>query len=86
MVDPSDRPAADRDRVFFGATVDVEDEDGKTATYQIVGQDEIDLAKGRISYKSPLGRVLLKRRTGETVVFHRPSGEVELTILEVRWG
>lgn len=85
VVDPKDRPDAERDRVFFGATVDVEDEDGNTVTYQIVGEDEIDLAKGRISYKSPLGRTLLKRRAGDTVTFRKPSGETELTVLEVRW-
>jgi transcription elongation factor GreB len=85
VVVPADRPEGDRDRVFFGATVDVEDEDGKTATYQIVGEDEIDLARGRISYKSPLARTLLKRRTGETVLFRKPSGEVELTVVRVRY-
>ncbi len=86
VVDPSDRPAGDRARAFFGATVDVEDEDGKTATYQIVGEDEIDLARGRISYRSPLGRALLKRQAGDTVVFRKPSGEMELTVVEVRWS
>jgi transcription elongation factor GreB len=85
VVVPADRPEGDRDRVFFGATVDVEDEDGKTASYQIVGEDEIDLARGRISYKSPLARTLLKRRTGETVLFRKPSGEVELTVVRIRY-
>lgn len=85
VVEPKDRPEAERDRVFFGAKVEVEDEDGKTATYQIVGEDEIDLTRGRISYKSPLARVLLKRREGDTVTFRRPNGEVELTVLSVRW-
>lgn len=85
VVVPADRPAGQDARVFFGATVTVEDEDGKATTYQIVGQDEIDLARGRISYKSPLARTLLKRREGETVIFRRPSGEVELTIVSVRY-
>lgn len=85
VVTPNDRGDADAGRVFFGATVDVEDEDGKTATYQIVGADEIDLARGRISYKSPLGRVLLKRKVDDTVVFRKPNGEVELTILAIRY-
>jgi transcription elongation factor GreB len=71
--------------VFFGAIVDVEDEDGARATYRIVGEDEIDLARGDISWRSPLGRTLLKRRPGDTVVFRRPSGEVELTIVRVRY-
>jgi transcription elongation factor GreB len=71
--------------VFFGAIVEVEDEDGARATYRIVGEDEIDLARGDISWRSPLGRTLLKRRAGDTVVFRRPSGEVDLTIVAVRY-
>ena len=77
--------AGDVVNVFFGATVEVEDEDGARSTYRIVGEDEIDLSRGDISWRSPLGRVLLKRRAGDTVVFRRPSGEVELTILSVRY-
>jgi transcription elongation factor GreB len=82
---PSERPDGERGRVFFGATVDVEDEDGKEATYQIVGEDEIDLSRGRISYKSPLARALLRRHEGETVVLRKPSGDVELTITSIRY-
>ena len=55
------------------------------ATYRIVGEDEIDLDKGHISWRSPLGRSLLKRREGDVVVFRRPNGEVELTIVSVRY-
>jgi transcription elongation factor GreB len=73
------------DAVFFGAFVEVEDEDGARATYRIVGEDEIDLDKGHISWRSPLGRSLLKKRSGDTVVFRRPSGEIELTIVTVRY-
>lgn len=85
VVVPAERPAGERDRIFFGATISVEDEDGKVSTYQIVGEDEIDLARGRISYKSPLARTLMKRREGETIVFRKPSGEVELTVVSVRY-
>ena len=83
VVEPTDRP--DTNRIFFGATVKVEDEDGKLSTYTIVGQDEIDAARGRISYKSPLARTLLKRREGETILFRKPAGEVELTIVSIRY-
>jgi transcription elongation factor GreB len=86
VVDASTRPENDRDRVFFGAIVEVEDEDGKTSKYRIVGEEEIDLRLGQISYKSPLARTLLKKRAGETVLFRKPSGEVELTIVSVRYG
>jgi transcription elongation factor GreB len=78
-------PGGEADRIFFGAVVEVEDEDGKRATYRIVGEDEIDLKRGHISWRSPLGRVLLKRRAGDAVLFRRPSGEVELTIVSVRY-
>jgi transcription elongation factor GreB len=85
VVGPADREGSANDRVFFGATVAIEDEDGNEITYQIVGADEIDLAKGRISYRSPLGRALLKRQVGETVVFKKPSGEAELTIVSIAY-
>jgi transcription elongation factor GreB len=77
--------AQSREKVFFGAFVEIEDEDGKTTRYQIVGEDEIDLARGRISWRSPLGRTLLKRGEGDVVTLRRPNGEVELTILSVRY-
>jgi len=73
--------------VFFGATVEVEDEEGETLTYQIVGIDEVDPNLGRVSWRSPLGRSLLKRRVGDTVRYVRPEGEaVELTVTAVRYG
>ncbi len=70
---------------FFGAYVEVEGEDGARATYRIVGEDEIDLDKGHISWRSPLGRSLLKRREGDAIVVRRPNGEVELTVVSVRY-
>jgi len=70
---------------FFGAYVEVEDEEGTRAAYRIVGEDEIDLDRGHISWRSPLGRSLLKKRAGDTVLLRRPSGEIELTVLRVRY-
>jgi transcription elongation factor GreB len=58
---------------FFGAYVEVEDDRGGRVSYRIVGEDEIDLDKGYISWRSPLGRALLKKRTGDSVVFRRPK-------------
>jgi transcription elongation factor GreB len=72
-------------RVFFGAKVEVEDEDGKKASYQIVGEDEIDLSRGRVSWRSPIGRSLLKKEAGDSVVVRRPNGEAVLTIVSVRY-
>ena len=85
VVDPATRPKTDR--VFFGATVTVEDEDGGRTTYQIVGGEELDdgLGPGRISHEAPLGRALLGRRKGDSVTVRRPAGEVELTIVKVEW-
>jgi transcription elongation factor GreB len=85
VVDPASR--AKTDRVFFGATVTVEDEDGVQTTYQIVGGDELDdeLGPGRISYEAPLGRALLGKQEGDTVTVQRPAGNIELTILRVQW-
>ena len=47
--------------------------------------DEIDTSRGRISYRSPLGFALLKKQKGDTIVFRRPSGEVELTIVSIAY-
>ena len=73
-------------RVFFGAIVELEDEEGARSKYQIVGEDEIDVKAGRISWRSPLGRALLKKRADDVVVFRRPSGEMEMTILSVTYA
>lgn len=74
------------DVVRFGATVEVEDEDGKRKSYMLVGPDESDPAQGKLSFQSPIGRSLLKRRVGDVVVVRRPAGEIELTIVSVRYG
>ncbi len=85
-------------RIFFGAMVEVEDEDGLTATYRIVGEDETDAKTGRISWRSPIGRALLSKKTGDTTTFRKPAPtiagmtvrstetiEVELSIVAVRY-
>jgi transcription elongation factor GreB len=72
--------------VYFGAYVEVEGEDGVRATYRIVGEDEIDLDLGAISWRSPLGRALLKKRVGDVVAVARPRGPTELTVIGVRYS
>lgn len=72
-------------RVTFGATVTIEDENGKVSTYQIVGVDEIDTAEGRISWMSPLARSLLGKSAGDTVIVRRPAGEIEVEIVRVEY-
>jgi transcription elongation factor GreB len=85
VVDPAARPKTDR--VFFGATVTVEDEDGARHVYQIVGGDELDgsLGPGRVSYEAPLGRALLGKQEGDAVTVKSPAGERELSIVLVEW-
>lgn len=84
VVSPGERPS-EPDRVYFGATVTLRDEDGATKEYQLVGPDEAEPGNGLLSYQSPLGTVLMKRRVGEVVVFQRPAGEVELEIVSVAY-
>ena len=83
MVEPRTGPAS---IVYFGAYVEVDDEEGMRALYRIVGEDEIDLALGHISWRSPIGRSLLKKRVGDTVVLTRPRGRAELTIVAIRYS
>ena len=63
------------DKVVFGATVTLNDEDGKKVRYQLVGQVEADATHGRISYNSPLGRALIGRQKGDEVEVSTPSGD-----------
>ena len=63
------------DKVVFGATVRLLDEDDKPLTYQIVGETEADARAGRISYSSPVGRALIGRRVGDDVEVMTPGGE-----------
>jgi transcription elongation factor GreB len=79
-------PRADQpERVYFGAWVVVEDEDGTVSKYQVVGPDEFDVAAGRVSMESPLGRALLGRGTGDAVTVERPKGAVTYTVIEIRY-
>jgi transcription elongation factor GreA len=63
------------DKVIFGATVSLLDENDKPVKYQIVGQTEADAKIGRISYSSPLGRALIGRTIGDEVEVSTPSGD-----------
>lgn len=72
-------------KVQFGATVLVEDEEGRQKTYCIVGEDETNTPKGLISWKSPIARGLLGKSVGDSVDIDTPVGEVELEILEIKY-
>lgn len=72
-------------RCVFGATVDVQDGDGESATWQIVGEDEADIKQGRISVSSPIARALIGKEAGESVEVQTPGGLKRYEILDVRY-
>jgi transcription elongation factor GreB len=81
---PRDEEAAGQ--VLFGATVDVVDARGESRTVSIVGIDEIDTARGYISWVSPMARALLKAREGDTVTMRTPAGVEEIDVVQVRYA
>lgn len=83
IVDPLRQ--GDNDQIFFGARVTIVDQDGQENTYTIVGVDEAEVSRGRISWISPLARALLKAREGDSIRFQSPVGIRELEILEVMY-
>jgi transcription elongation factor GreB len=72
-------------KVQFGATVQVSDEDGKTKTYSIVGVDEVDTSKGHLSWQSPIGRSLLGKEEGDEVLIKVPTGEYTVEIISIEY-
>lgn len=80
VVDPSQIKST---KVQFGATVKVEDEDGILKMFTIVGVDEVDTAKNRISWQSPIGRALLGKSVGEEVLVRVPSGEITYSVTNI---
>ncbi|MYN15087.1 transcription elongation factor GreB [Pusillimonas sp. TS35] len=83
VVDPALQP--NRDQVFFGATVEYSDRKGEVFRVTIVGVDEAEPLRGRISWISPVARALIKAREGDTVTLRTPAGMDELDILEVSY-
>ena len=80
-----DAPPSDRSRVFFGAWVQLEDEDGAEVEYRIVGPDEFDAATGLISMDSPLGRALLRKGLDDEVKVELPGGLKSYVVVGVRY-
>lgn len=76
-------PRIDADRVYFGAWVELEDEEGERVRYQLVGAEEFDATQGRISVESPVGRALMGKRLGDEARVRRPRGEVLFTIVAI---
>jgi transcription elongation GreA/GreB family factor len=82
VVDPAGHPPGE---VRFGATVKVEEADGRIETFHIVGDDEADVLVGKISWGSPLARSLIGAKVGETVKWRRPAGETDVEVVAIEY-
>jgi len=80
-----DRIPEDRKMVFFGAWVELEDEEGELKQYRIVGPDEFDVKSGLISMDSPLARALLNKREGDDILVQGPNGVMEHYLSKVQY-
>ena len=80
-----DARGRDTDQIFFGATVTIKGKTGKQQTVTIVGIDEVDPARGNVSWISPVAKALLKARAGDVVTLRTPAGKETLEILAVRY-
>ena len=84
VVDPAKRPKTDQ--VFFGATVTCANAKGEERTVKIVGVDEVDPGRGRVSWISPIARALLRAHEGDMVRMRTPGGEEEIEIVKVDYA
>ena len=83
VIDPV---AIKSDKIVFGATVVLEEQDsGQNLNYQIVGSDEADIKKNKVSITSPLARSLIGKRPGDEVEVHAPKGKINYTVVDVRY-
>ena len=80
-----DKPPSDPKRVYFGAWVTLEDDDGKQARHRIVGPDEFDMADGYISMDAPLARALMRKALDDEVKVALPGGERAYVIVEISY-
>ena len=80
-----DKPPSDRRRVFFGAWVTLEDEDGRECNHRIVGPDEFDMAHGYISMDAPLARTMMRRALDEEFTVELPGGPRRYVIIAIRY-
>ena len=77
------KPDAAASQVLFGATVTVEDDEGDSHTYEIVGEDEADIKANKVSWTSPLAKALIGHKVDETVIWARPAGNQILNITNI---
>jgi transcription elongation factor GreB len=83
VVDPGER--GETEQIFFGATVRYGTQDGTEHTISIVGLDEVDAGRGRVSWISPIAKALLRRQPGDAVRLTTPGGVEQIEVLEVRY-
>ena len=82
---PIDTSMISGSSIRFGAVVVLEDEEGEQRTWRLYGEDEVDIASGVLSWKSPIGRALMGREEGDVAVFHAPGGRREVEIVSVAY-
>ena len=80
-----DKAPSDRRRVFFGAWVTLEDDDGQEYRHRIVGPDEFDMAAGYISMDAPLARAMMRKALDEEFAVELPGGPRRYTIVDIRY-
>ena len=78
-------PPSAPNRVFFGAWVTLEDEDGNQIEYRIVGPDEFDVSVGKISMDAPVARALMGKSLDDEVTVRRPKGDIVYSIVAIRY-
>ena len=82
LVDPN---AQSHETVLFGATIEVESDNGARHTFHIVGEDEADASINKVSWVSPLAKALIGQKIGDTVTWKRPAGDTNLEILDIHY-
>ena len=82
LVEPANQ---DKSVALFGATVKVEDEEGNILRFHIVGEDEADITQQKVSYVSPIAEALIGRKVGDSVIWKRPAGLLQLEIIEINY-
>ena len=82
LVDPKTQS---HETVLFGASIEVEDDEGNQHTFHIVGEDEADANINKVSWVSPLAKSLIGQKIGDTVTWQRPVGNINLEILDIHY-
>jgi transcription elongation factor GreB len=81
-VDPKNQ---EKDKVLFSATVNLTDENDMKMMFKIVGEDEADTSKNKISYVSPLAKALIGTKIGDEILWERPAGNIYLVVDEISY-